>query len=64
MAGSVEITTKNVQQPSDRKRAKLIRDIKNSVGGWLFVLPAVILMGIFTFYPIVSSFISALYSSL
>lgn len=59
MAGSVEITTKNVQQPSDRKRAKLIRDIKNSVGGWLFVLPAVILMGIFTFYPIVNSFISA-----
>lgn len=27
--------------------------------GWLFVLPAVVLMAIFTFYPIVSSFINA-----
>ncbi len=27
--------------------------------GWLFVLPAVVLMAIFTFYPIISSFINA-----
>ena len=27
--------------------------------GWLFVLPAVVLMAIFTFYPIVSSFVNA-----
>ena len=27
--------------------------------GWLFVLPAVVLMAIFTFYPIVASFINA-----
>ena len=27
--------------------------------GWLFVMPAVVLMAIFTFYPIISSFINA-----
>ena len=31
----------------------------HSQQGWLFVLPAVILMAIFTFYPIVNTFISA-----
>lgn len=59
MVDSIEITNKNVNQPKNRKKAHIIRSVKNSIGGWLFVLPAVILMAIFTFYPIVSSFVYA-----
>lgn len=40
-------------------KSKLWRTARSSVTGWLFVLPAVILMAIFTFYPIVNSLIAA-----
>ena len=62
MVDSIEITDqkpKTNPTPKNRKKVKFLRDIRNSVGGWLFVLPAVILMGIFTFYPIVASFVYA-----
>ncbi len=39
-------------------KTKFFRFLK-SQEGWLFVLPAVILMAIFTFYPIVSAFVNA-----
>ncbi len=60
MVDSIEITNNNnVNQPKNRKKAHLIRTVRNSVGGWLFVLPALILMAVFTFYPIVSSLVYA-----
>ena len=37
-------------------KEKLARFLK-SQSGWLFVLPALILMCIFTFYPIISAFV-------
>lgn len=33
--------------------------LANSLKGWMFVLPAVILMCVFTFYPIINAFIGA-----
>lgn len=40
------------------KKEKFFR-LLNSQSGWLFVMPALILMLVFTFYPIVSAFINA-----
>ncbi|MCR5231612.1 MAG: sugar ABC transporter permease [Acholeplasmatales bacterium] len=45
--------------PRHSKGWYLRRTIMKSTSGWLFVLPAVILMVFFTFYPIVNSVISA-----
>ncbi len=59
MVDSIEITNKNVNEPKNRKKAKIIRSVKKSMSGWLFVLPALILMAVFTFYPIVSSLVYA-----
>lgn len=42
-----------------RRKNHIKRVARDTVGGWLFVLPAVILMAIFTFYPIVNSFVAA-----
>lgn len=39
--------------------AEKVKRFLKSQSGWLFVLPAVILMCIFTFYPIVNAFIGA-----
>lgn len=39
-------------------KTRFFRFLK-SQEGWLFVLPAVILMAIFTFYPIISAFVNA-----
>lgn len=36
-----------------------VRRFLKSQSGWLFVLPAVILMAVFTFYPIINAFIGA-----
>lgn len=43
-------------QPVKKRISKKVTD---SINGWLFVLPALILMAIFTFYPIVNALISA-----
>lgn len=40
------------------KKEKVVRFLR-SQSGWLFVLPAVLLMCIFTFYPIINAFVSA-----
>lgn len=40
-------------------RGERFRRFARSQSGWLFVLPAVILMCIFTFYPIINAFIGA-----
>lgn len=40
-------------------RGERVKRFLQSQSGWLFVLPAVILMCVFTFYPIVSAFINA-----
>ena len=55
------LVSKNANGPkSDLPfKEKLSRFLK-SQQGWLFVLPAVILMVIFTFYPIASAFVNAL----
>jgi multiple sugar transport system permease protein len=45
----------NSQKPSSKKFWEFLK----SQRGWLFVLPAVVLMAIFTFYPIVNAFIGA-----
>lgn len=41
-------------------RGEKTRRFLRSQSGWLFVLPAVILMCVFTFYPIINAFIGAL----
>ncbi len=48
-----------IEDEKKRRKNHLKRVAKDTIGGWLFVLPAVILMAVFTFYPIVNSFISA-----
>jgi multiple sugar transport system permease protein len=49
-----------IEEEKKRRRKNHIKRVaKDTIGGWLFVLPAVILMAVFTFYPIVMSFISA-----
>jgi len=48
----MENTIKKVRLPS---KNKIIKNVK----GWMFVLPALILMAVFTFYPIISAFIGA-----
>ena len=45
----------DVQLTKKEKAARFFR----SQSGWLFVLPAVLLMCIFTFYPIINAFVSA-----
>lgn len=53
------VTEEEVSQPKKLSFwTKLGRFLK-SQQGWLFVLPAVILMGVFTFYPIVAAFINS-----
>ena len=47
------------EESPERKKNRLKRLVRTSVTGWLFVLPAVIMMLIFTVYPIVNSLISA-----
>ena len=51
-----EMSDESMQKLSFGK--KLGRFLK-SQEGWLFVLPAVILMAIFTFYPIISAFVNS-----
>ena len=58
MVDSVTFTDPNVTQPK-KKKSKFKRKVLQSVNGWLFVLPALALMALFTFYPIVNSVISA-----
>lgn len=40
-------------------RGEKVKRFLHSQSGWLFVLPAVLLMCVFTFYPIVNAFVSA-----
>ena len=40
-------------------KKRISRKVTDSINGWLFVLPALVLMAIFTFYPIVNALISA-----
>lgn len=40
-------------------RGEQVRRFVRSQSGWLFVLPAVLLMCIFTFYPIINAFVGA-----
>lgn len=42
-----------------RKRKRPLRKYLEDFKGWLYVLPVVILMGVFTFYPLIQSFIYA-----
>ena len=61
MADDTLLKKEEMSDESFRKlpfKTKLLRFLK-SQEGWLFVLPAVILLGIFTFYPIVSAFVNA-----
>ena len=61
MADDTLLKKEEMSDESFRKlpfKTRFFRFLK-SQEGWLFVLPAVILLGIFTFYPIVSAFINA-----
>ena len=44
---------------SNLSKGEKFRRFLKSQSGWLFVLPAVLLMVVFTFYPIVNAFVSA-----
>ena len=59
MEDSLRLKGINQEPSEERKKARFLRLFKTSLTGWLFVLPAVILMAIFTFYPIVNSLITA-----
>lgn len=53
--GTVTLNTKR-DLPFKEKLARFLR----AEQGWLFVLPAIILLCIFTFYPIINAFVGAL----
>lgn len=48
-----------VDQASTLSTGEKVRRFLKSQSGWLFVLPALILMAIFTFYPIINAFVGA-----
>lgn len=48
-----------IDQTSTLSTGEKIRRFLKSQSGWLFVLPALILMAVFTFYPIINAFIGA-----
>ncbi len=48
-----------VDQASTLSTGEKVRRFLKSQSGWLFVLPALILMAVFTFYPIVNAFVGA-----
>lgn len=54
----VQVTKEPTKEKAPLTFKKIMRII-SSQKGWLFVMPALILMGIFTFYPIVNALISA-----
>lgn len=47
------------QNPNPKSTMKKIKTVLASQKGWLFLIPALLLMLVFTFYPIVNSLISA-----
>lgn len=60
MESSLEIKNNEPKNQQPKKTAaKIWKTVNKSISGWLFVAPAVILMLVFTFYPIVNSLISA-----
>lgn len=48
-----------IDQTSTLSTGEKVRRFLKSQSGWLFVLPALILMAVFTFYPIINAFIGA-----
>ena len=54
----VKVTTSQPENKTPVTFKKVLRTI-SSQKGWLFITPALVLMGIFTFYPIVNALISA-----
>jgi len=55
-----QVTSEDLNSPNkDKLTLTKIKRFAYSQQGWLFVLPALILMLLFTFYPIINTFISA-----
>jgi len=59
VVNEIDLARQKEEEIKRRKRNHIKRVTFNTIGGWAFVLPAVIAMAIFTFYPIVNSFVSA-----
>lgn len=57
-AGNTVITAEMLAGPQLSRKEKFSRFL-HSQSGWLFVLPAVLLMCIFTFYPIINAFVGS-----
>ncbi len=57
-AGRAEKKARKAEGPQLSRRERLRRGLKTQ-SGWLFVLPALALMAVFTFYPIIASFVNS-----
>lgn len=57
MQETINVKTES-NEPKSNNVKKVLRFLRTQ-NGWLFVLPALILMAVFTFYPIVNALISA-----
>ena len=59
MNDSLQLKEPEVNNLKELTTTQKVKNFLNSQKGWLFVAPALVLMIIFTFYPIVNSLISA-----
>ena len=59
MNASLQVKEPEVNNLKEKSTAQKVLTVLGSQKGWLFVAPALLLMVLFTFYPIVNSLISA-----
>ncbi len=61
----MEQTQENfMEETPEQKRIRFWRRLENQGKGWLYILPVLLLMAVFTFYPLVRSFIGAFQQAL
>jgi multiple sugar transport system permease protein len=48
-----------LEETPERKRSRKRKELHENFKGWMFLLPALILLAVFTFYPIINTFFMA-----